>query len=231
MTSSAWANFDWSKLDWSKLDWSRLGGNPEMENEFMLHLGKCVSYWSKIEQELYTICRWLLCSDTRAAIIYYRTPTVSARIELTTKLVGTIFQAEGDQHVSPEMKQWGKIEKELKSDLKVRNQLAHAPVSAVLERSGDKPNEWILRYQNSISWMEEKHKKSGGRAIVLEDLHDHLGRLSQHQYALKEFRTNVLGPKLDSLPPPQWRIKRKPRTRNYRSVRRPRSSRSAQVKT
>jgi hypothetical protein len=189
-----------------------------LEDEFMLHLGKCISYWSHIENELYQMCRWLLCSDMRGSVVYYRTPSVSSRIDLTTELLGTIFKKSSNGHSHAQMKVWNAIIRRMKDDLEVRNQLAHCPVGPAsnLDGSSDDAN-WGIQYASMVSNPEKWRGRSDHKPVLkLPDLKDHLQRLDGHYRELNHFRHYVLGPMLLSLPPPRWFIPRRRSTRRSR---------------
>jgi hypothetical protein len=62
--------------------------NPqELHDEFHLMAGQCISQWAFTDSILFLICQRVLgCSTEHAAIVYYRTPTLDARLTLTSDL-------------------------------------------------------------------------------------------------------------------------------------------------
>ena len=63
----------------------------EMGEEFMMFLCMCITEWSNVETNLFDICKAILkTTQEHTAIIYYRTPTLDSRLELTTEIVGTV---------------------------------------------------------------------------------------------------------------------------------------------
>jgi hypothetical protein len=99
-------------------------GSPE-SNEFYKWIGICIKEWANIEAALYNLCGIVLrkASPEQVAVIFGRTPTIDARLSLTSDLLVTVLQAE-----SPESAEWKQLLKELRDLLSTRNLLAHAPV-------------------------------------------------------------------------------------------------------
>jgi hypothetical protein len=96
----------------------------EGADEFFTWLGKCITAWASVENHLFEICVSSLgTTKHRAAIVYYRTPSLDARLELTNELVLTVLPAR-----ERDVKIWDNIKKEIKSLSPIRNRLAHHPV-------------------------------------------------------------------------------------------------------
>ncbi len=56
-------------------------------DEFFTWLGKCITAWAQVEEHLFEICVHSLgATRHRVAIVYYRTPTLRARLDLTDEL-------------------------------------------------------------------------------------------------------------------------------------------------
>ena len=107
---------------------------PEREdilvNEFNRTVGECIIHWAFVEEELFMICwRVLKCALEHAAIIYYRTPNLKARLSFAEDLMESVLPktTPGKQH-HPDKKRWKGICKEFRSLLKARNRIAHHPV-------------------------------------------------------------------------------------------------------
>jgi hypothetical protein len=113
--------------------------NPDDEpvlltsNEFYKWVGICIKEWAAIEAHLYDICLLALKVDrTQVAIVYGRTPNIDARLTLVNELVLTILPGrdrKGRDH--PEVVGWTQLVKDIRTLLKIRNLLAHAPVGHV----------------------------------------------------------------------------------------------------
>jgi|SRR5215472_7952505 len=99
-------------------------------DDFILTLGNCITEWSNVEHWLFNIClRCLGCHPVKAAIVYYRTPSIDARLSLADELVQATLprpdRKSGGPH--PDLKTWREIETEFRGLLPIRNQLAHPP--------------------------------------------------------------------------------------------------------
>ena len=60
--------------------------NSNSADEFFTWLGKCITAWAQVEEHLFEICVHSLgATRHRVAIVYYRTPTLDARLQLTNE--------------------------------------------------------------------------------------------------------------------------------------------------
>src|SRR5215469_12623611 len=93
-------------------------------DEFMLMLGNCVTEWSNVEHWLFNIClRCLGCHPVKAAIVYYRTPNIEARLSLTDELVQATLprpERKSGGHPHADLKLWREIEAEFRVLLPIR---------------------------------------------------------------------------------------------------------------
>lgn len=99
------------------------------EEEFYAVLGRAITKWADLEQELFRIVhRILRCPEERAAIVFYRCSTIGARLALANDLVASCFpQKEPGRHTHRGLERWGELYKKIDGGLKVRNSLAHHP--------------------------------------------------------------------------------------------------------
>ena len=69
--------------------------SPTKEHDdFYKWIGICIKAWARVEERLFQICKTILCCETvYVSIIYYRTPTIDARLSLTAGFVATLFPA------------------------------------------------------------------------------------------------------------------------------------------
>lgn len=103
--------------------------------EFFQRVGQCITQWSEIENELFRLCHLSLrCTLRRAAIVYYRTPSIEGRIALTDELIKSLLpqrdKIDGG-HDHPSVKEWNNIISEIRSLLPQRNMIAHSPIQPV----------------------------------------------------------------------------------------------------
>lgn len=61
-------------------------------NEFYQLIGKCIKEWAMVEEKLFELFVFALKAPRKqAAIVYYRCPTIDARLNLTDKLIRAIL--------------------------------------------------------------------------------------------------------------------------------------------
>jgi len=177
----------------------------EMSKEFLFYLGLAITEWAHIETELFHICAGILrAALEHVAIIYYRTPTLDARLSLTDELAKSKFPKPArisGGHPSPEEKKWNALIGEIRDELAIRRQLAHSPAAPTLET---RPTDefWIadIWFSSYISNME---KLRGGKAantkpLKIDDVKNHIGRLGKLVSRLNDFRNNELSALLRS---------------------------------
>lgn len=102
------------------------------EDEFHMWIGKCITAWAKVEEHLFDICvKSLGTTQQKAAIVYFRTPTLDTRLKLVDELVRTVLpkrERKDGGHDHEDVKTWNKFRKQIGEILPVRNRLAHHPV-------------------------------------------------------------------------------------------------------
>ena len=81
---------------------------------------------------LFEICKLCLgARNDRAAIVYYRTPTIGSRLELIDELVRTVLpkrEQKSGSHDHPDLKEWDDLRKDVGKLLHTRNRIAHQRV-------------------------------------------------------------------------------------------------------
>jgi hypothetical protein len=107
----------------------------EDEQAFFAALGKAITRWADLEAVLFEITATILdCTRERAAIVFYRTPTIDSRLTLTSDLVHSFFpRHEPGEQPDPRIKRWKDLQAEIKENLPIRNHLAHHPVGPVVD--------------------------------------------------------------------------------------------------
>ena|SRR5215831_8197282 len=101
-----------------------MGAGLEMD-EFHKWMGYCISAWAQIEEHLFNVCWKCLGSPQKepAAIVYYRTPGVNARLGLIDELVKSALpkperKSGGHQHA--DVARWELIEEKIRFELAIR---------------------------------------------------------------------------------------------------------------
>lgn len=102
-------------------------------NEFHMLVGKCITAWARVEEHLFKICATSLgTTDQRAAIVYFRTPTIESRLQLTDELLRTVLpkpERKSGGHDHADVQTWDRIRKDIGKILQTRNRIAHHPVA------------------------------------------------------------------------------------------------------
>jgi hypothetical protein len=98
-------------------DMSRTQTIQEKADKFCMYLGMCITEWSRVEDQLFKLCRDILATTTeQTAIIYYRTPTLDSRLDLAHERMDTIFPVpESGKHRHDDYKIWKEFTTRLKS--------------------------------------------------------------------------------------------------------------------
>jgi len=105
-------------------------------DEFYKWVGICIKVWAAVEDRMFDLCKLILKADPRqVSIIYYRTPTIDARLTLTADLMETVLpqrERKDGGHDHPDVVKWNKLVSETRDLLKIRNQIAHASIGIVI---------------------------------------------------------------------------------------------------
>jgi hypothetical protein len=171
--------------------------------QFFYWVGLAVTQWARIDEELFSICAAVLKADQRhVAIIYYRTPSLEARISLTNDLAKTVMpqrKRKNGGHASPFERKWDKLIQDIKDALRIRNQLAHSPVGGVLKFVGsdnsDPYNTVLIAEPHYASFMSEAEKLRGKDTkddITIGGIIKHVRLIGEFIDQLKSFRHNDL---------------------------------------
>ncbi len=169
-------------------------------DEFLMWVGICITGWAKIEEYLFRICAASLgTTDERAAIVYYRTPSLESRLKLVDELVKTVLPKKdrpSGGHDHPTVVLWDALRKNLGNLLPVRNRIAHHPVTVRSVSAGDDaPLEAMTWFELYVSDSERlRGRDNNVKTLMVDDL-------SRHRLAVEDVRTR-LRKFLDSLPKP-----------------------------
>jgi hypothetical protein len=108
--------------------------NMTPNQSFHMYVGFCITAWALIEEQLFKICTFSLATSAgQAAIVYYRTPSLDARLSLVSELVTNMLPQKerpngGREH--PAVIRWNELSKNVRDLLTIRRRIAHHPVSA-----------------------------------------------------------------------------------------------------
>jgi hypothetical protein len=173
----------------------------EEQYKFYNALGRAITNWASIEELLYeTVYEILGCTRRRAAVVYYRTPTLDSRVTLTSDLLRTVFpeSAPGGKD-DPGWAEWKAIRKKLKDALPTRNHLAHHQVSPIIdlwESTDGKEHKTTLRTASYKSHAEQLRDGDPFNPIGLKEIERHITFVSNLAILLQAFRRRVLAKRL-----------------------------------
>jgi hypothetical protein len=167
-------------------------------DDLFLWIGKCITAWARVEEHLFEICVTALgTTKQKTAIIYYRTPTLDARLKLTDELIRTTLpkrERKDGGHDHPDLTNWDNIRKEIGDTLPIRNRLAHHPVAnrtidgatgAVAELFS-----WHEIYESDSEQLRGHREKP--KPLLAPDLGNHRLAIEQLITKLELFRKHVL---------------------------------------
>jgi hypothetical protein len=167
-------------------------GMPTEEDEtrFYAALGRAITNWAELEDVLFRMVHVILgCTQERAAIVFFRTPTLESRLTLTSDLVDSFFSkhAPGEQP-DPRIKSWKAISKQIRDQVPTRNHLAHHPVEPILEFAADE-SEIVIKHGSRTSSSELLRKRQDEPDIhTLEDILKHRRTVQRIANALRNFQ-------------------------------------------
>jgi hypothetical protein len=178
------------------------GKNPEdVSKEFYELVGRCIKAWARVESGLFEICAFVLKAPReQAAVIYYRTPSIDTRLELTHELVRFVMpqreRKEGG-HDAPIVSKWNELRSAIKEMLPARNALAHHPVRqqqpitvGISLRDKERPPRVVVGapwLELAMSAEEELRQRGKKEPIKHADLPGHLTSVRSLAVRLDDF--------------------------------------------
>jgi hypothetical protein len=174
----------------------------DLAADFLYMVGYCIAEWASVEDELFDICwRCLGCTKERAAIVYFKTPTIESRRALADELVKSVLPKKvpaSGGHDHQGVIDWDKTNKRLGKLLVVRNRIAHHPVAprqefftAGISCAGDAL--WQSWFELYIGENERTRGRSADiKPLKLEDLQDHVAGVHTIRGDIHFFHQEVL---------------------------------------
>jgi len=169
----------------------------ELATEFFAALGQAITEWAYVEEELFHICASVLKTrQDHAAIVYYRTPSLDARLTLTNDLASSILpkKEKAGAHTPKISQRWNEIIKDIRNIISVRNQLAHSPTAPIVNasQSGTGSARFDFSYTSYVSATEKLRGRSTKADLSLKDVLVHTKDVSQIINRLRNFREREL---------------------------------------
>ncbi len=173
----------------------------ELADEFHMLMGYCIAEWATVDESLFMIFRDCVGPYEQCAIIYYRSPGLDIRLNLTDEIVRSILpKHKPGEHPADSVKEWDSIKKNFSNLLSVRRRIAHQPVNITFipGRRVAIPTvnkEAFARYsaqpQPSFDIFASKHEEIRGKQpskpLQSGDLEDHLLAVDELNYSLRRF--------------------------------------------
>ena len=190
----------------------------EKSRRFFEVLGRCISAWATVDDELFRIFRDCLGPCEQSAIIFYKLPGLEPRLTLTDEIVASVFpkpERNSGGHDHESVKQWKTISKKFDKLLAIRRRLAHQPVSLKYEWGNGlsewsfgteqlfdhKPRRRVPIYSVEVGKHESLRRKSSDLQPLTErDLLMHLSYVRKLANELNEFSRVVLTRRLEECP-------------------------------
>jgi hypothetical protein len=185
------------------------GDQPEpwrkIADEFHMEMGYCISAWARVDDELFRIFRDCVGSLDQSAIIYYRTPGLNTRLDITSELVRTTLLPSWERPGKNDLriKAWISAIKPFKDLLSVRRRIAHQPVRweplRVGMRLGAAPS-YVELYVGANERLRDSQAKLP--PLNIDDLRSHRAAVNQLSDRLSAFYHEVLIKPPEASPPP-----------------------------
>ena len=181
------------------------------QDQFHLVLGYCIAKWAEVQDELFLICWTALRSGPEpAAVVFFRTPTLDARLSLTDELVRLILpKTLPGKQPHQDLETWTAAVAAVRALLPIRNRLAHHPVQGEMlyvyfDDDPEQQEQLFTEFRSTISDAEllrGRHTESD-RHLINDDLQLHLEKTSALRMRLRAFWSDVLLGHVSKLPPP-----------------------------
>lgn len=104
--------------------------NKDSTSEFFELVGRCITVWAWIDDELFRIFHCCVGPREQCSIIFYRLPGIDARLSLTDEIVRSILPKKmAGVHDHESVQKWKNIIKQIRGLLTTRRRIAHHPVT------------------------------------------------------------------------------------------------------
>jgi hypothetical protein len=167
-------------------------------NNFHMMIGYCIADWAKVDDELFRIFRDCVGPYEQSAIIYYRTPGLNVRLELTDEIVKSVLpkpQKQSGDHDHPSVKAWKAAKKDFRDLLSTRRRIAHHPIKHGAIWPFDPALSLLLSWPPWFEIQIGQHEqlRSGKLPdLQLDDLKAHLSAVAALRERLQHFFSDVL---------------------------------------
>lgn len=168
---------------------------------FYMMVGHCITEWAKVDDELFRIFSDCVGPYEQSAIIYYRTPGLNVRLELTDEIVKSVLPRpprKSGGHAHPSVTAWKDTVEGFRGLLGTRRRIAHQPI--VVKHGATWPLNLDLSYmlappswfEINVSQHEQVRSDEIPAALNVDDLEAHLTAVATLRDRLQHFFSNVL---------------------------------------
>jgi hypothetical protein len=147
-------------------------------------VGDCISQWAFVDRGLFNLCKTALGTDsTRAAIVFYSSPSVANHLSLVDKLMKYELSGDGFKN------KWKPLHKLIERHLNTRSIIAHQPIKPT-ETSKNHHALYSIHIEPAEQILGKKHKGLGDKQELLaKDLRKHARSLRKVANAVSDFHT------------------------------------------
>jgi hypothetical protein len=174
----------------------------ELSDEFHMMIGYCVAEWAAVDDALFLILRDCIGPYEQSAIIFYRTPSLDARFNLTDEIVRSVLPKPARKdggHEDVRVMKWKEAIGDYSNLLATRRRIAHQRVGIRMKVTfghtsktsafNERPS-WYEIYTNQHESL--RGKKSDLQSLGLQDLCDHWVKVKALSERLYGFLHGVL---------------------------------------
>lgn len=171
----------------------RLGERELKRKLFYAALGECITAWADIERTLFDLFFGALyirvdnSAKEKPALIFWAIPTFGMRLSYTSMLVTHCLKIEDGKQTEAQ-KRWKKLNNELETMYKFRNNLAHQPIAEdEVIPPADEDDTYMVIWAEEMIIPNILDKKKSFKPIEHSDLEAHLIAVSILRAQLSRF--------------------------------------------
>jgi hypothetical protein len=164
----------------------------EEQREFYEAVGRAITGWAELEDVLFQMTMVILgCSKERAAIVFYRTPTIDSRLTLTSDLINSFFpRHKAGEPLDPRIGSWRELQADIKEHLHTRNRLAHHQVGTIVQVYEDRSGGALFDLVHASYASPSELLRKPGQSLdplTITDVQRHIEIISKLANRLRNF--------------------------------------------
>jgi hypothetical protein len=176
-----------------------------LAREFYTYVGRAITEWASVDDVLFGVFRGCIGPLTASAIIYYRTPGLDTRFQLTDELVTATIQPlpkKPGSHTNPDLVAWKAAIEGYQALLAVRRRIAHQPIQlgSLSATDQNELNAAIAKFSTTGEWSaplptfeifarheRRRTKEQGKPPLKVDDLKQHVQDVAALTLRLRVF--------------------------------------------